>query len=83
MATSTDYIVSYDDPFFHPSTYSPTDKETIDTGLANARKIITPHTLVLQMLFNRLQAARYHRPAVMLIIQQLVLRTARAFKTLR
>lgn len=83
MAAKVNDIISYDDPFCHPSTYSPTDKATIDTGLANARKIITPHTLVLQMLFNRLQAARYHRAAVMLIIQQLVLRTARAFKTLR
>ncbi|KDR73543.1 hypothetical protein GALMADRAFT_227988 [Galerina marginata CBS 339.88] len=62
--------------------YSPTNKETIDRGLAQARRILTVHALVLQMLFSRLQAARYHRPGVMLIIQHLVLRSARAYKTL-
>ncbi|PPQ98140.1 hypothetical protein CVT26_003184 [Gymnopilus dilepis] len=74
--------LNYDDPFYHPSTYSPTDKKIIDRGLANARRLLSPHALVLQMLFSRLQAARYHRPGVMFIIQQLVLRSARAYKTL-
>ena len=79
----TSHLCSYDDPFYHSVSYSPTDKETIDRGLAQARRILTPHALVLQMLFSRLQAARYHRPGVMLIIQHLVLRTARAFRTMR
>ncbi|KAF9475060.1 hypothetical protein BDN70DRAFT_996680 [Pholiota conissans] len=74
--------LNYDDPFYHPISYSPTDKETIDRGLAQARRMLTTHSLVLQMLFSRLQAARYHRPGVMFIIQHLVLRSARAFKTL-
>lgn len=75
--------ISYDDPFHHPVAYSPTDKETIDRGLAHAQRVLTPHILVLQMLFSRLQAARYHRSSVMFIMQQLVLRSARAAKALR
>jgi len=42
-----------------------------------------PHTLILQMLFSRLQAARYCRSAVMFLIQRLVLRSARAHKLFR
>ncbi|PPQ71810.1 hypothetical protein CVT24_006200, partial [Panaeolus cyanescens] len=75
-------ILNYDDPFHHPISYSPTDKEIIDRGLAHAQRVLTPHLLVLQMLFSRLQAARYHRPSVMFIMQQLVLRSARAAKAM-
>ncbi|KAF9014020.1 hypothetical protein BDQ17DRAFT_1475819 [Cyathus striatus] len=74
--------MNYEDPFNNPIDYSPTDKEIIDRAMANARRILTPHSLVLNMLFSRLQAARYHRPAMMLLIQQLVLRSARAYKHL-
>ncbi|KAJ6618823.1 hypothetical protein B0H10DRAFT_2217316 [Mycena sp. CBHHK59/15] len=72
--------LNYDDPFYHPVAYSPTDKDVIDRGMANARRLLTPHALVLQMLFSRLQAARYRRPGVMFLIQHLVLRSARAHK---
>lgn len=74
---------SYSDPFYHPISYSPTNKEDIDRALIHARKILTPHTLVLQMLFSRLQAARYHRPGVMLLIQHLVLRSTQPHTRLR
>ncbi|EDR14914.1 uncharacterized protein LACBIDRAFT_187897 [Laccaria bicolor S238N-H82] len=70
--------LDYSDPFYHPISYSPTNKEDIDRALIQARKILTPHTLVLQMLFSRLQAARYHRPGVMLMIQHLVLRSTQS-----
>ncbi|KAJ6502153.1 hypothetical protein C8R45DRAFT_975566 [Mycena sanguinolenta] len=72
--------LNYDDPFYHPIDYSPTDKDIIDRGRVNARRLLTPHALVLQMLFSRLQAARYRRPGVMFLIQHLVLRSARAHK---
>lgn len=74
---------SYNDPFYHPIHYSPTDKEVIDRGMATARRLLTPHALVLQMLLSRLQAARYRRPGVMFLIQHLVLRSARAHRSLR
>ncbi|KAK7038059.1 hypothetical protein R3P38DRAFT_3311292 [Favolaschia claudopus] len=72
--------LNYGDPFYHPVDYSPTDKEIIDRGMVNARRLLTAHALVLQMLFSRLQAARYRRPGVMLLLQHLVLRSARAHK---
>ncbi|EEB97468.1 hypothetical protein MPER_03210, partial [Moniliophthora perniciosa FA553] len=73
---------NYDDPFYHPITYSPTDKKEIDRGTVNARRLLSPHALVLQMLVSRLQAARYRRPGVMFLIQHLVLRSARAHKSM-
>ncbi|KAJ4475685.1 hypothetical protein J3R30DRAFT_3735539 [Lentinula aciculospora] len=75
--------LNYDDPFYHPISYSPTDKDAIDLGTANARRLLTPHALVLQMLLSRLQAARYRRPGVMFLLQHLVLRSARAHQSFR
>lgn len=71
---------SYDDPFYHPIGYSPTDKEEIDRTTSHARRLLLPHTLVLQMLFSRLQAARYRRSTVIFLMQQLVLRSTHAHK---
>lgn len=51
--------------------------------MLNARRLLMPHALVLQMLFSRLQAARYRRPGVMFLIQHLVLLSARAYRSLR
>lgn len=69
-----------DDPFHHPISYSPTDKDEIDRATTHARRLLMPHTLLLQMLFSRLQAARYCRSTVMFLIQRLVLRSAQAHK---
>ncbi|KAG7448129.1 uncharacterized protein BT62DRAFT_930208 [Guyanagaster necrorhizus] len=75
-------VLNYADPFYQPVNYSPTEKGEIDRGMLNARRLLMPHALVLQMLFSRLQAARYRRPGVMFLIQHLVLLSARAHKTL-
>ncbi|KAL4067760.1 hypothetical protein J3A83DRAFT_4359655 [Scleroderma citrinum] len=72
--------LNYDDPFYHPVSYVPTDKEEIDRATSHARRLLVPHTLVLQMLFSRLQAARYRRSAVMFLIQRLVLRSAHSHR---
>ncbi|KAK0463795.1 uncharacterized protein EV420DRAFT_1520089 [Desarmillaria tabescens] len=74
--------LNYGDPFYQPVNYSPTEKGEIDRGMLNARRLLIPHALVLQMLFSRLQAARYRRPGVMFLIQHLVLLSARAHKTM-
>jgi len=77
------FVNSYDDPFFHPIKYSPTDKEEIGRGMALAKRLLAPHVLILQMLISRFQAARYRRPGLMLIIQRLVLISARAHRYMR
>ena len=59
------------------------EKEEIDHATTNARGLLVPHILVLQVLFSCLQAARYCRPAVTFLIQRLVLRSARANKLFR
>jgi|SRR6266850_1472025 len=74
---------SYNDPFYHPVDYAPTDKDVIDRATNHARRLLSPHTLVLQMLFSRLQAAKFRKPGLMLLIQRLVLRSARAYRQLR
>jgi len=74
---------SYDDPFYHPVDYAPTDKEAIDRATTYARRLLSPHTLVLQMLFSRLQAAKFRKPGLMSLIQRLVLRSTRAYRSLR
>ncbi|ETW86100.1 hypothetical protein HETIRDRAFT_60199 [Heterobasidion irregulare TC 32-1] len=73
-------VLNYDDPFYHPVDYAPTDKEVIDRATNNARRHLSPHTLILQMLFSRLQAAKYRKPGLMLLLQRLVLRSARAHR---
>ena len=74
---------SYSDPFVHSIGYSPTDKSIIDHEIVTARKLLTPHILVLQMLLSRFQAARYHKSGLMLLILRLVLRTANAHQNMR
>lgn len=74
---------SYDDPFYHPIGYNPTNKEEIDRATTHARRLFLPHTLILQMLFSRLQAARYRRSTVMFLMQKLVLRSTHAHKLFR
>jgi len=74
---------SYDDPFFHPIRYSPTDKGEIYRGMTNVKRLLAPHVLILQMLISWFQAAKYRRPGLMLLIQRLVLISARAHRYMR
>ncbi|KAI0647399.1 atypical/PIKK/PI4K protein kinase [Trametes meyenii] len=69
---------NYVDPFLREVQYSPTDKATIDRAARTVSRLITPHTLILQLLFSRLQAARYRRPGLMMLFQRLALSSARA-----
>ncbi|KAH9843165.1 atypical/PIKK/PI4K protein kinase [Rhodofomes roseus] len=73
--------LDYTDPFLHPVEYNPTDKTVIDRSTASARRLLSPHTLILQLLFSRMQAARYRKPGLMLLLQRLALASARAYKS--
>lgn len=75
--------LSYSDPFTHSVEYTPTDKTIIDLASNAALKLLSPHTLILHMLLSRFQAARYHKPGLMLLILRLVLRTANEHKAMR
>ncbi len=70
------------DPFLHEVRYSPTDKASIDRAARAVSRLLAPHTLILQLLFSRLQAARYRRPGLMLLFQRLALSSARAHKSI-
>ncbi|KAL5511303.1 STT4 [Sanghuangporus vaninii] len=69
--------MSTSDPFMHPIEYSPTDKSIMDLANVAARKLLSPHVLILQFLFSCFQAARYQKPGLMLLILRLVLCSAR------
>ncbi|KAH9852668.1 atypical/PIKK/PI4K protein kinase [Lenzites betulinus] len=73
---------NYVDPFLHEIQYSPTDKATIDRAARAVNRLLAPHTLILQLLFSRLQAARYRRPGLMLLFQDLALSSARAYHSI-
>ncbi|KAH8099528.1 atypical/PIKK/PI4K protein kinase [Cristinia sonorae] len=74
--------LNYTDPFHHAPEYSPSDKESVDRAAAQARRLLTPHTMVLTMLVSRLQAARYRKPSLMLLFQRIALASAQAYKQL-
>jgi hypothetical protein len=74
---------SAQNPFYNPIEYSPTHKADIDRAAASARRILTPHSLLLQMLLSRFQAIRYSQPALVHVILGIVLRSARAYLYLR
>ncbi|XP_006457944.1 hypothetical protein AGABI2DRAFT_64231 [Agaricus bisporus var. bisporus H97] len=72
--------LNYQDPFSSPISYAPTDKDSMDKDLLAARRVLSPHVLVLHFLYSRLQAARYYQPNVMFLIRQLVVRSAQSYK---
>ncbi|EPQ57891.1 hypothetical protein GLOTRDRAFT_114478 [Gloeophyllum trabeum ATCC 11539] len=73
--------LNQDNPFCHSIDYSPTDRDGIDRAMRSARRLLSPHLILLHLLFSRLQAARYLKPALMFLIQRLVLVSARAYRT--
>ncbi|KAI8989762.1 atypical/PIKK/PI4K protein kinase [Trametes punicea] len=73
---------NYLDPFLHEVQYSPTDKSAIDRAAHTATRLLTPHILILQLFFSRLQAARYRRPGLMMLFQRLALSSARAHRSM-
>ncbi|OSD08514.1 atypical/PIKK/PI4K protein kinase [Trametes coccinea BRFM310] len=73
---------NYIDPFLHEVQYSPTDKAAIDRAARTVNRLLAPHTLILQLLFSRLQAARYRRPGLMMLFQRLALSSARAYRSM-
>ncbi|KIJ56890.1 hypothetical protein M422DRAFT_238481 [Sphaerobolus stellatus SS14] len=69
-----------ENPFYNPVKYSPTDKAEIDLAATAARRLLTPHTLLLHMLMSRFQAIRYYKPNLSLWTLRLVLRSAQAHR---
>ncbi|ELU44766.1 phosphatidylinositol 4-kinase beta [Rhizoctonia solani AG-1 IA] len=69
--------VNSGDPFRHPVGYNPTNKSDMDQILGDARRLLVPHTILLQMLRSRFQAVRYKNPGLMQLLLRLVLRSTR------
>ncbi|KAJ1309818.1 hypothetical protein OPQ81_006583 [Rhizoctonia solani] len=69
--------MDFADPFRHPVGYNPTNKSDMDKILGDARRLLVPHTILLQMLRSRFQAVRYKNPGLMQLLLRLVLRSTR------
>ncbi|CAE6400878.1 unnamed protein product, partial [Rhizoctonia solani] len=69
--------MDFNDPFRHPVGYNPTNKSDMDQVLGDARRLLVPHTILLQMLRSRFQAVRYKNPGLMQLLLRLVLRSTR------
>ncbi|CAE6468907.1 unnamed protein product [Rhizoctonia solani] len=69
--------MDFNDPFRHPVGYNPTNKSDMDKILGDARRLLVPHIILLQMLRSRFQAVRYKNPGLMQLLLRLVLRSTR------
>ncbi|KZO97923.1 atypical/PIKK/PI4K protein kinase [Calocera viscosa TUFC12733] len=75
-------LMNYDDPFNHAVQYTPSDQVQVEHEQAGAKRLLTPHTLLLRALTSRFQAVRYHHAGLILILLRLVLRSTRAHNLL-
>ena len=74
---------SYSDPFYHPVEYSPSEREAVERAQKSVQRLLLPHILVLQLLVSRLQAARYRKRGIMLLLQRLTLASINARSHMR
>jgi phosphatidylinositol 4-kinase len=79
----TTSLFSAQDPFISPIEYSPTGKDAIDHSIQTARRLLLPHTILLQSLSSLFQASRYRHPRVMRILLRLILRSVDAHQSMR
>ncbi|WVO18533.1 hypothetical protein L204_106252 [Cryptococcus depauperatus] len=56
--------MNYKDPFETPIEYSPSDKKVFDLDLAKARRLLKPHTLLVQVLSSQFQAIKYRERGI-------------------
>jgi len=77
------FLDSFESPFYHEILYTATDKAVIDHATLTARRVLTPHTMVIQMLFSRFQALRYQKPVLVNVLRRIIIKSARAFKFMR
>lgn len=80
---STHIITSSEDPFIRPIEYAATDKTLIDGVMYAGKRLLSPHTQLLQMLLSRFQSVRYRRSGLMLVFLRLILRSTRAHTSFR
>lgn len=83
IVTSHHLPRSAQDPFNTPIDYSPTGKDEIDHSMQAVKRLLTPHTVLLQSLSSLFQASRYRRPRLMRLLLRLVLRSADAYQSMR
>ena len=76
-------LISYVDPFFHSVDYSPSDSDYVHRSIKASQRQLIPHSLILQFLMSRLQAARYRNPGIMHLLQRIALKSARAHARMR
>lgn len=74
--------LNFEDPFYHTIEYSPTDPVVINHAILTARRILSPHLMILQMLLSRFHSVRYHKPGLIQLLLRIILRSAKAFSSM-
>lgn len=67
-------------PLDHPVELTPTDREETEHNGKTARRLLAPHSSLLDFLASRFQAARYKNRNVVLATLRLITRSSRACK---
>ncbi|KAF8320103.1 atypical/PIKK/PI4K protein kinase [Clavulina sp. PMI_390] len=75
-------LYSTDDPYNSSVEYAPTSQEDIDRSIQGARRLLLPHTILLQGFSSILQAVRYRRAPLMRVFLRMILRSCLAFKSM-
>ncbi|KJE03847.1 phosphatidylinositol 4-kinase [Cryptococcus gattii NT-10] len=72
--------MNYQDPFERPVEYSPSDKKETDLELAKARRLLRPHTLLVQVLSSQFHAIKYRERAMTISLIRLMMRSLEAHR---
>ncbi|ODN73286.1 hypothetical protein L202_07835 [Cryptococcus amylolentus CBS 6039] len=72
--------MNYQDPFEIPVEYSPSNKKILDLELAKARRLLRPHTLLIQILSSQFQAVKYRERGMTVSLIRLLMRSLKAHK---
>ncbi|OWZ76646.1 phosphatidylinositol 4-kinase [Cryptococcus neoformans Bt85] len=72
--------MNYQDPFERPVEYSPSDKKITDLELAKARRLLRPHTLLVQVLSSQFHAIKYRERAMTISLIRLMMRSLEAHR---
>jgi hypothetical protein len=66
---------SYHDPFVAPVEYSPSDENIMNLELSKARRLLSPHLLLINFLSSQYQTVKQSEPEIVMPIIRLMMRS--------
>lgn len=70
------------DPYTIPVEYSPAEQEAIDRDMHTAKRLLLPHTILIQGLQSIFQSVRYRKAPLMRAMLRLILRSSMAHESM-